>query len=105
MPPRTSLRDRLPSPPGPPRGREAIYDGAHAETPPEPPPRRGERRLISWEEAHKRVTFYCSLELIRAVEAEMRRSRRTKTQVIVDALTDHLVPHHRSEGEGRSPGG
>lgn len=102
MPPRTSLRDRLPQlPPPPGRGREAIYaghgdevDGQAAAAPPG-------RAVRSWDEAHKRVTFYCSIELLQAVEAEMRRSERTKTQVIVDALTDHLTARSRERRPSR----
>ena len=37
------------------------------------------------------VTFYCPLELLEAVEAEMARSGRSKTGVIVDALQAHLA--------------
>ena len=44
----------------------------------------------SWEEAHQRVTFYCPRELLAAVEAEMRRSGRSKSRVIVDAVAEHL---------------
>jgi Ribbon-helix-helix protein, copG family len=39
----------------------------------------------------QRVTFYCPLELLEAVEAEMERSGRSKSGVIVDALRAHLA--------------
>jgi hypothetical protein len=42
------------------------------------------------------VTFYCPLELLEAVEAEMARSGRSKSGVIVDALRAHLA----GDGEG-----
>jgi hypothetical protein len=51
---------------------------------------RGERR---WEEQHQRVTFYCPRTLLRAIEIEGARSRRSKTQVIVDAVVEHLAAH------------
>ena len=44
----------------------------------------------SWEEAHHRVTFYCPRELLAELEAEMERSGRSKSRVIVDALVEHL---------------
>lgn len=47
----------------------------------------GERR---WEAQHQRVTFYCPRDLIRAIEFEGERSERSKSQVIVDAITEHL---------------
>ena len=46
-----------------------------------------------WEDTHQRVTFYCPRELLAVVEAEMERSGRSKSRVIVDALTEHLRPH------------
>lgn len=39
-----------------------------------------------WEDTHRRVTFHCSVALLEAVEAEMERSGRSKSQVINDAL-------------------
>jgi Ribbon-helix-helix protein, copG family len=36
------------------------------------------------------VTFYCPLEVLEAVEAEMDRSGRSKSRVITDALRQHL---------------
>ncbi|MFN2568787.1 MAG: hypothetical protein ABR564_04200 [Candidatus Dormibacteria bacterium] len=101
MPRRTRLRDRVTPPPPPPGGREAIYGESDLD----------ERTIVEamgtngagaphhaarWEAGHKRVTFYCSKALLAALEAEMGRSNRTKTQVIVDALTDHITPHARS---------
>ncbi len=44
----------------------------------------------SWEETHQRVTFYCPRALIDVIEAEMNASSRSKSQVIVDALRQHL---------------
>jgi len=44
----------------------------------------------AWTEAHKRVTFYSHRDLIRDIERAMAESGRSKSQVIVDALRDHL---------------
>lgn len=52
-----------------------------------PPRRRSGQR---WEEAHQRVTFYCPRDLLRTLELEAVRSDRSKTQVVVDALREHL---------------
>ena len=46
----------------------------------------------TWEQAHRRVTFYCPVAVLAALEREMGRSRRSKTAVIVDALREHLKP-------------
>jgi hypothetical protein len=43
-----------------------------------------------WEAQHKRVTFYCPTELLARIEAEMDRSGRSKTAVIVDAVRADL---------------
>lgn len=50
---------------------------------------------MGWEEAHQRVTFYCPRDLIAEIEASMRLTDRSKTQVIVDAIRAHL--HSASE--------
>ncbi len=39
-----------------------------------------------WDESYRRVTFHCPVALLQAVEAEMERSGRSKSRVIVDAL-------------------
>lgn len=44
----------------------------------------------TWEESHQRVTFHCPVELRKAIEEEVRRSRRSKSRVIVEALREHL---------------
>jgi hypothetical protein len=43
-----------------------------------------------WEDSHTRVTFYCSLSLVKAIEKEVDDSGRSKSQVIADALHAHL---------------
>ncbi len=43
-----------------------------------------------WDKNHTRVTFHCPKELVREVEAEMKRSGRSKSRVIVDAITRHI---------------
>ena len=105
--PRPSFRERVARETAP-RGREALYsaptidpgrsgdqlpltvDDQPLVSGPEIPARRipGERR---WEAAHQRVTFYCPRDLLRAVELETARSQRSKSQVIVDALREHLA--------------
>jgi hypothetical protein len=84
VPKRSSLRDRL----GQARGQEAVY-GQPKPTPNTLPASMSVDRP-PWEERHQRVTFYCPLELLEAVEADMRQSGRSKSAVIVDALRDHL---------------
>ncbi len=82
---RTSLRDRLQSPR--PRGREALF------VPPstvDGPPSTVTASGTNWEDGHQRVTFYCPRGLLVAVEQEMARSGRSKTQVIADALREHI---------------
>lgn len=44
----------------------------------------------NWTEAHQRVTFYCHRDLIRDIERAMGETERSKSQVIVDALRQHL---------------
>ena len=39
-----------------------------------------------WTDQHHRVTFYASDELRAWIDDEVRRTGKTKTQVIVDAL-------------------
>lgn len=49
-----------------------------------------------WEDHHPRITFYCDVEVAAAIEDAMALSGRSKTQVIVDALREHLaVPRGR----------
>ncbi|MHB8394400.1 MAG: ribbon-helix-helix domain-containing protein [Candidatus Dormibacteria bacterium] len=43
-----------------------------------------------WEAAHRRLTFYCSHEMLAAIQAERSRSGRSKTQIINDALRREL---------------
>ena len=102
MPRRTQLRDRLTPPPA--KGREALYDAGTPSTVTSTVDRRPtttvdrlpspvQEALITlpgWEDSHKRVTFYCPKDLLDAVEEAMRRSDRSKTQVIVDAIRKDL---------------
>jgi len=51
------------------------------------------------------VTFYCPVELLEQVEAEMARSARSKTQVVVDGLrTEVLQLWWNARSVGRTPG-
>jgi hypothetical protein len=95
VPKRSSLRDRLDQDQEQGRGQEAVYgqpDPAPAPEPATPVPRASRAATAaSWDDTHQRVTFYCPLELLEVIEAEMERSGRSKTGVIVDALREHLT--------------
>jgi hypothetical protein len=43
-----------------------------------------------WEASHVRVTFYCPKSLLSEAESEIKRSGRSKTRLIVEALQSHL---------------
>jgi len=90
---RPSLRDHAVRGQVAPQGREAIYTPAPPQTATvdhQPSTVDRSPSTATWEEAHRRVTFYCPLDLLRALESEMDRSRRSKTAVIVDAIREHL---------------
>ena len=87
MPKRPNLRDHAIHGELGPRGREAIF----GPSPQQPPlPIAQAEPAPTWEATHQRVTFYCSVRLLGQIEAEMRRSRRSKTAVIADAIREHL---------------
>lgn len=97
--PRTSLRDRLQGGPTQlPQGREALYQTAPSTSPsPEgdrqPSTVNGGRTSddeARWEDSHTRVTFYCPIGLLASVDEEVASSPRSKSQIIVDALREHL---------------
>lgn len=78
------------------RGRAAIGEEPAA-APLSPPPARSSAHVEGaeddgqpWEAAHRRLTFYCSYKMLDAIQAERERSRRSKTQIITDALAQHL---------------
>ena len=66
--------------------------GADAFTAPQPAASAPVRRVgeEGWEARNKRVTFYCPLEVLDALSAEVARGERSNSQVIVDALRAHL---------------
>jgi Ribbon-helix-helix protein, copG family len=64
-------------------GKEAIYND-HAR--PSPSPARG----ATWEETHSRATFHLSREVQDAVTEAAAKSGRSKSQVVSDALRQHL---------------
>lgn len=43
-----------------------------------------------WDASHLRVTFYCPKSLLGQVESEIKRSGRSKTRLIVEAIQSHL---------------
>lgn len=61
---------------------------------PRKPAGTAEGRESTWEQTHQRVTFHCPTWLLARIEAEVARSGRSKTRVIVDAVQAAL--------EGRS---
>ena len=97
---RTSLHDRLASGSGSaPKGREALYQTPPLQQSPHPAESHrqpltvnGQRGATSerWEDAHSRVTFYCPVSLLKTIEDEVSDSGRSKSQIIVDALHEHL---------------
>lgn len=48
-----------------------------------------------WTDRHRLVSFYASDELRAWIEAEVRRTGRSKTQVIVDALEQRRAQEAR----------
>ncbi len=82
MPKRPELADRLATEG---KGREAFAAAA-----PVASTRGGGEDKGRWEDTHQRVTFHCSVALREAIEEEMRRSGRSKSRVIVDALRADL---------------
>ena len=40
----------------------------------------------TWDSSHKRVTFYCPLDLLRELEQAARATGRSKSQLLVDGL-------------------
>lgn len=97
---RTSLHDRLASGgASAPKGREALYQtpALQQSFQPEEPDRQpltvnGQRGSAAerWEDSHSRVTFYCPVSLLKTIEDEVSDSGRSKSQIIVDALHEHL---------------
>jgi Ribbon-helix-helix protein, copG family len=81
------LKDRLAEP----AGREALFAETSA---PKPALSTVDRRRSpvggGWDATHSRVTFYCPAELLAGIEEEMKKSGRSKSRVIVDALRQHL---------------
>ncbi len=43
-----------------------------------------------WDDVNKRVTFHCPVFLEELIEREARKSGRSKSRIIVDALRQHL---------------
>src|SRR5436305_509516 len=86
--PRRSLRDRIQADATPPQGREALYSPSL--TPDQTNERRRTKNTPRWEDVHQRVTFHCPRTLLEALEAEVARSDRSKSRVIVEALTAYL---------------
>ena len=69
-----------------PHGQSAPVPGA-GDGPRQPGrPRQG----AGWDASNKAVTFYCPVDLVAAIEAEVAKGRRSKTQVIVQALRAEL---------------
>jgi hypothetical protein len=56
-------------------------------------PVTGDRREapVPWEDSHRRVTFHCPNAVLAEVEAAMKKSGRSKSRLIVDAIRAHLA--------------
>ncbi len=67
-------------------GREAIYSADESTPSTEDTP----QSTSTWENSHRRVTFYCSMELLQALEQEIAQSGKSKSQVIVESLQVRL---------------
>jgi hypothetical protein len=71
-------------------GREAVF----SDQPTDPPPAHAERpRAVagrSWEETHSRATYHLARDLQEAVSKEAASSGRSKSQVVADAIRQHL---------------
>ena len=89
MPRRPSLRDHPIRREPESQGRESVYapgedqPSAVDRTPSQP-------ETPKWDNHHKRVTFYCPLDLVARIETEVADSGRSKSRVIVDAVLEHL---------------
>ncbi len=90
MPKRPDMSSRLKA-----GGREGFFapSGGETDSPPDGQPLSVNRQpstVDRWETLNKRVTFYCPRELLKQVDGEVMRSGRSKSQVIVEALREHL---------------
>ena len=47
----------------------------------------------SWEANHKRVTFYCPIDLLQELERATRTTGRSKTQILTEGLQLALHKH------------
>lgn len=81
MTPRPKMSERLA-----PQGAGAVYGTLPEKPGLSPASGKGQR----WDEANTRATFHLPLELQRAVAEEATRSGRSKSQVVADALREHL---------------
>jgi len=91
---RVSFGDKLrqteiPLPPG--RGAGAFLPDDTAAGPPLPIAGNPESatqdvNTEKWDTNHKRVTFYCPLELLRELEEAVRTTGRSKTRFLVEGL-------------------
>ncbi len=91
---RVSFGDKLrqteiPLPPG--RGAGAFLPDDTAAGPPLPIAGNPESatqdvNTEKWDTNHKRVTFYCPMDLLSALDDAVRRTGRSKTQILTDGL-------------------
>lgn len=56
-----------------------------------------------WEAENQRLTFYCPHDLALAIQAEVATTRRSKTQVIVDALRAQLLDEPTDDAQEATP--
>lgn len=97
MPKRPTLGERVAADTS--RGRHAFDPRPDVESAPADRTDPAPARRLSWEERHRRVIFHCPIDLLEDLEAEMKRSDRSKSQVLTEALREHLR-NDRTRREG-----
>jgi len=98
---RVSFGDKLrqaeiPLPPG--RGAGAFLPDDTAAGPPlpiagSPESAAQDVNTEKWDANHKRVTFYCPVDLLSELDATVKRTGRSKSQLLVDGLRLVLEQH------------
>jgi len=73
-------------------GREAVFSDKGAKPAPSRPATDSGRgaTTATWEETHSRSTFHLSRELRDAIAEAAAKTGRSKSQIVTDALRQHL---------------
>jgi hypothetical protein len=61
-----------------------------ADHPPDTVYRKRRREQPRWEDTHKRYSFHCPVDVIKALKREAKKSERSHSEVVVDALVQAL---------------